>query len=51
MNEIYDVDALRRDFPILGRKVNGKPLTADITPFAGGHVGYGGGPRACPRFY
>lgn len=26
MNEIYDVDALRRDFPILGRKVNGKPL-------------------------
>ena len=26
MNEIYDVDALRRDSPILGRKVNGKPL-------------------------
>lgn len=26
MNEPYDVDALRRDFPILERKVNGRPL-------------------------
>lgn len=26
MNQTYDVDALRRDFPILERKVNGRPL-------------------------
>ena len=26
MNEPYDVVALRRDFPILERKVNGRPL-------------------------